>query len=146
MFRSTWRLRNAVGMRPAGLAPPGDRNDSEITVVLDASKYRCPRLSIFVAAVAKGRRVRIFATAEIHFARLGCLKLNRVKVAALVGTIAEGLVSAFPAGAPEVGFARLDIDAERRVGSSGGITHSVFSCSLVNRVKFRQVIHVPPGC
>jgi hypothetical protein len=56
----------------------------------------------------------VFAAAEIHCFRLGCLKSRRRKFAALVATIAKGLVFTFATGTPVIGLSRNNFDSIRR--------------------------------
>src|SRR5579871_1045546 len=61
-------------------------------------------------AVAHGLALGLLAAAEPHRLRFLGLELNRGQARALVGTVAERLILAAPAGAPEIALAGFDID------------------------------------
>ena len=64
-----------------------------------------------MAAVAEGLVLGGFAAAEVDFSGFGCVVFDRSEVTAFVGAVAKGLVGAFAAGAPEIGFPFFDFDA-----------------------------------
>ena len=72
------------------------------------------KLQLVVAVVAEGRILAVLAAAEIHGLGLRGFKLHRREVGAFVAAIAEGLIGALPAGAPEIAFAGFDF---HRIGT-----------------------------
>ena len=78
---------------------------------------------LLVAAITKGLLARGFAAAKEHLALLFGLIPDRRKTGVLVRTIAKWLRGAKPAGTPEVGLSRLDLDAERKFCCTNGFVH-----------------------
>src|SRR5208337_1662343 len=73
--------------------------------------YPNHKLSKYImGAVAERRVLRLLASAKVH--RLGPLRLEglRALIGARMRAVAEGLLLRAPAGAPEVGFSRFDLD------------------------------------
>ena len=66
-----------------------------------------------MSPVAERAIGRVLAPAKINGLRLAGLKLHWCEFAALVAAIAEGLIGALAAGAPEIAFARLDFNGIR---------------------------------
>lgn len=64
-------------------------------------------------AVAQRLVRAVLATAEIDALAVRSFPLHRLEVTTLMRTIAEGLLLALAAGAPEVALARLDLDRVR---------------------------------
>lgn len=60
-----------------------------------------------MAAIAEARRLRVFASAEIHRRRFRSIELHRSKPGSSVAAIAERLVCAASARAPEIGLGRF---------------------------------------
>jgi len=65
-------------------------------------------LKLFVGPVAERRRGAVLAAAEIDGLGLGGFEFQRREAASLVAAIAEGLIGALAAGAPEVALSGFD--------------------------------------
>ena len=61
-------------------------------------------------SVAEHSVFRVLTAAEVDSLCLGCLKGLGCEVAALVAAITKGLVFAFPARAPVIGFSSDDLN------------------------------------
>jgi len=80
-------------------------------------------LQAAVGAVAERGRRAVLAAAEIDRLGFSGLKLNRGKVGDLVAAVAERLLGAKAAGAPEVAFAGFDLYWIRAFLSNGWFGH-----------------------
>jgi hypothetical protein len=87
-------------------------------------------LEFFVAAVAKNRIGAMLATAEVRGLGFSGLEFYRRESGALVAAIAEGLVGAPAAGAPEVALAGFDFDGIGTLLSNRWFWHGEFSLKV----------------
>ena len=80
-----------------------------------------------------------FAAAEVHFSCILCLKSHGRELSPLMRSIAERLVGALAAGAPEVGFTCLAFDCVRRVLRADCVRHDFSRYDNVYDVGFSSV-------
>src|SRR5690348_15019820 len=71
-----------------------------------------------MTVVAKRRRLRALAGAELHRAVPRCLPFHRLEDRTLMRAVTEGLAVGATAAAPPVAFARHDVDNDRLVSAN----------------------------
>ena len=86
-----------------------------------------------VAAVANYRGLGVLAAAEIDGRGFGGFEPHRSEISALVAAVAEGLVGAQAAGAPEVAFAGFHGDGVGASLGNGRFRHAESPCLRVFR-------------
>jgi len=85
------------------------------------SSVERPALQCFVGAVAHDGGRGVFAAAEEDFLGLRGLEFHRSELGAFVRAVTKWLLGGLAAGAPEIGFASLDLDGERAFWAMFGV-------------------------